>query len=258
VSEPEPAAAVALRPVRYVRPGIYRRRLRIETGAGWARADLEDDPHRYGVELRHDGTHIGVLTARALRTPWTACRETPALLVRLTGMPLSPDPQQVYRHCNGRAQCTHLLDLVGLAQAHAARGIERCDYDAEVPCVDRGEPRDAVLRRDGREVLRWTLLGTTVVAPAPLAGLDTAGLMRWAKAELRDDHDVFEALWVLRRALFVSDHRLMDLDRMQRASDTGHVQGSCHVFSAAVADRARRVPGSTLDFSDPAEPMLMA
>ncbi|MDB5968420.1 MAG: hypothetical protein JWQ90_870 [Hydrocarboniphaga sp.] len=40
------------------RSGIYRRRLRIVTGPGWARADLEDDPHRYGVEVHHDGADI--------------------------------------------------------------------------------------------------------------------------------------------------------------------------------------------------------
>ncbi|HEX6704643.1 MAG TPA: DUF2889 domain-containing protein [Albitalea sp.] len=240
---------------RYVRPGIYRRRLRVQTGRGWARADLEDDPHRYGVDLRHDGAHIGAVTARALRTPWTACHEAPALLERLQGAPLSPDPQQVYRHCNGREQCTHLLDLVGLAQAHAARGIARCDYDAEVPCFDPGEPRDAILRRNDREVLRWTLQGDTIVAPARMAGLHLPSLMHWAKAEL-DDRDEFEALWVLRRAVFVAGNRLMDLDRMARASDTGHIAGSCHVFTPGVADRAWRMPGTTRDFTDPAEPML--
>jgi len=42
----------------YQRPGIYRRRIRIATSPGQARADLEDDPHRYGVIVRHDGEHL--------------------------------------------------------------------------------------------------------------------------------------------------------------------------------------------------------
>jgi hypothetical protein len=211
---------------------------------------MEDDPHRYGVTLRHDGVHVLAVEGRALRTPWTACREAVALLGRLVGMPLSPDPQQVYREVNGRQQCTHLLDLAGLAVAHAARGIARRDYEAEVPCFDPDARRDAVLRSDGVETLRWTLERNAIAAPAPFAGQDIAALMPWAKACIVD-RDRFEALWVLRRAVFVSGNRFFDMDRMARASDTGHVLGSCHVYSEGVAGRALRVQGSTLDFSDP-------
>lgn len=239
----------------YQRPGIYRRRLQIETGAGWARAELEDDPHRYGVTLRHDGVHVGAIEGRALRTPWTACVEAVALLDRLVGTALSPDPQQVYREVNGREQCTHLLDLAGLAVAHAARGIPKREYDAEVPCLDPFARRDAVLRVDGRETLRWTLQRNAILAPPPFAGQDVAELMPWAKACLVD-RDRLEAVWVLRRAVFVSGNRFFDLDRMARATDTGHVPGTCHVFSQSVAARALRMPGSTRDFSDPGLPLL--
>jgi hypothetical protein len=239
----------------FQRPGIYRRRLRIATGAGWARAELEDDPHRYGVTLRHDGECITAVEGRALRTPWTACREAPSLLERLVGMNLSPDPQQVYRRVNGREQCTHLLDLAGLAAAHAARGIAHRDYEAEVPCFDPEARRDAVLRTDGRESLRWTLQRNVIVAPALFAGQDVAALMPWAKACLIA-RDRLEAVWVLRRAVFVSGNRFFDLDRMSNASDTGHVSGACHVFTQGVAQRARRAVGATRDFSDPGQPLL--
>jgi hypothetical protein len=233
----------------YLRPGVYRRRLQLSTGPGWARAELEDDPHRYGVTLRHDGVHVTAVEARALRTPWTACCEAVALLDRLVGMELSPDPQQVYRQVNGREQCTHLLDLAGLAVAHAARGITRREYEAEVPCLDPGARRDAVLRTDGRETLRWTLQRNTILAPALFAGQDVADLMPWAKACLVE-RDRLEAVWVLRRAVFVSGNRFFDLDSMANASDTGHASGTCHVFTAGVAQRARRAAGSTRDFSD--------
>jgi hypothetical protein len=239
----------------YQRPGIYRRRLRVHTGDGWARAELEDDPHRYALSLRHDGHRITAVEARAVRTPWTACAEAPALLAGLCGMPLSPDPQAVYRHVNGREHCTHLLDLAGLAQSHAAREIGGRELDIDVPCFDPAARRDAVLRVDGREALRWTLERNTVVAPAPYAGHDLGTLMPWAKAVVVD-RDVFEAIWVLRRAVFVAGSRFHDMDRWARATDTGHVSGSCHVFQDGVAGRALRVRGATRDFSDPAVPLL--
>ncbi|NRF71999.1 DUF2889 domain-containing protein [Aquincola sp. S2] len=248
--------AIAYFPLdHYQRPGTYRRRLRIRTGADWARADLEDDPHRYGLTLRHDGTRISAIEGRALRTPWSACGEAVAVLDRLIGMELSPDPQQVYRQVNGRAQCTHLLDLAGLAASHAARGIAQRDYDAEAPCLDPDARRDAVLHTDGRETLRWTLERNAIIAPAPFAGQDLAALMPWAKACIVD-RDLFEAVWVLRRALFVSGNRFHDLDAMARATDTGHVLGTCHVYADGVAGRALRAFGSTRDFSDPGVPML--
>jgi hypothetical protein len=240
---------------QYQRPGLYRRRLLTASGEGWSRAELEDDPHRYGVTLRHDGSCVTAIEGRALRTPWTACREAVALLDRLIGMELSPDPQEVYRHVDGRQQCTHLLDLAGLAVAHAARGITRREYEAELPCLDPGARRDAVLRTDGRETLRWTLQRNAIHAPALFAGQDVAALMPWAKACLVD-RDRLEAVWVLRRAVFVAGNRFFDLDRMARASDTGHVSGACHVFTPGVAQRALRVAGATRDFSDPRTPLL--
>jgi len=241
---------------RYARPGIYRRRLFVETGAGWARAELEDDPHRYGLTLHHDGECITAVVGRALRTPWSACSEAVALLDRVVGAELSPDPQALCRYTNGREQCTHLFDLAGLAASHAARGIARREVDIEVPCSDPCARRDAVLRVDGREALRWTLQRNTILAPELFAGQDVAVLMGWAKTRFVD-RDRFEAVWLLRRALFVSGNRFFDLDRMARATDTGHVVGSCHVFSEEVAKRARRVPGATRDFSDVGTPMLV-
>jgi hypothetical protein len=242
--------------VRYARPGIYRRRVRVRTSPAEATAEMEDEPHRYAITLRHDGQCITAVEGRALRTPWTGCRGAVELLQRLVGMALSADPQQVWRHVNGREQCTHLLDLAGLAVSHAARGIaERC-YDAEVPCLDPAVPREAVLCRDGHEVLRWTLLRNAITAPPLFAGQDVAGLMPWAKSAFVD-RDRFEAVWLLRRAVFVSGHRFFDMDRLVRASDTGHVGDACHVYRAGNAERALRVRGSTRDFSDPrAQPLV--
>ena len=92
--------------------------------------------------------------AVALRTPWTLCRGAVNVLDRLVGMPLSADPQAVYRHADGRAQCTHLFDLAGLAISHAARGIAERQYDVEVPCLDPRAPREALLSVDGQRAAR--------------------------------------------------------------------------------------------------------
>jgi hypothetical protein len=239
----------------YQRPGLYRRRIRIRTSPGQARADLEDDPHRYGVVVRHDGAVITGVEGSALRTPWDLCREAPALLDRLAGMPLSPDPQAVFRHTDGRAQCTHLFDLAGLAAAHAARGIERREYDIDVPCIEPHALRTARLRVDGHELMRWTLDRTRVVAPAAFAGQDLRSMMGWAKQRFVD-RDTLEAVMVLRRALFVSGNRMYDMDALPRADSTGHVSGVCYVFRDGVAERARRELGSTLDFGEHPDRLL--
>jgi len=232
----------------YQRPGTYRRRIRIVTSAGQARADLEDDPHRYAVIVEHDAEHVTGVQGIALRTPWSLCRDAVSMLDRLVGMPLSPDPQQVYRHADGRAQCTHLFDLAGLAIAHAARGTTQRQYDIETPCLDTRSLREAHLCVDGEERLVWTLQRTAIIGPQPFGGQDLRSMMPWAKARFID-RDMFEAVMVLRRAVFVSGNRMFDMDRMDHAAATGHVSGACFVYRQGVAEHAVRERGSTLDFS---------
>ena len=239
----------------FQRPGVYRRRIRITTSSGEARADLEDDPHRYAVTVQHDGEQVTGVQGIALRTPWSLCRDAVSVLDRLVGMPLSPDPQAVFRQTNGRAQCTHLFDLAGLAVAHAARGTARRQYDLDTPCFDTRAPRQARLNVDGQERLVWTLQRTAIVAPQPFAGHDLQTMMPWAKARFVD-RDTLEAVIVLRRAVFISGNRIYDLDRMSDAAATGHVSGACYVFQHGVAEHARRQLGSTLDFSDTPHALL--
>src|SRR6266511_3842032 len=121
----------------FERPGIYRRRIRIRTAAGIARADLEDDPHRYAVIVRHDGERVSAIEGRTVRTPWTSCREATSVLDRLVGIPLSPNPLAVYASTNGREQCTHLFDLAGLAIAHATGHASGACYVFQPGVVER-------------------------------------------------------------------------------------------------------------------------
>ena len=53
--------------------GIYRRRIRLVADGRHVRADLEDDFHRFGVALVHDGERVVEARADARRFPWETC-----------------------------------------------------------------------------------------------------------------------------------------------------------------------------------------
>lgn len=240
---------------RVHRPGIYRRRLLIRTRAGHARADLEDDPHRYGVEIDHDGLQVTAIRGHALRTPWTLCTAAAAQLQRLVGMRLSADATAIFRHTAASEQCTHMFDTAGLAIAHAARGTALREYDIEAPYWQPSGPRELILRRDGIERLRWTVDGRSITAPAAYAGLEWQKMLGWTRETFSDPDDV-EAVVVLRRAVMISHGRTVSLDPLTDAAGTGHTNGACYVFHPEVAPLAKRVYGSTLDFTDRPEALL--
>ena len=238
------------------RPGIYRRRFLIETGAGWARADMEDDVHAWGATLRHDGERIVAVEGRSPRTPWNLCDGAVAVLQRLVGMRLEPDPRAVYRQTDGKLQCTHLFETAGLAVAHAVRGTKRRVYDIEIPVETVHGPRRGTLRRDGTVVLSWTVAQNVVQEPEPYAGRDLRQIMPWAEAVLADP-DVLEAVGLLRRAMKISDGRVYDMDRIERADYfADQVMGGCFVFQPGVVERARRNRGTVRDFSGSPDGLL--
>jgi hypothetical protein len=69
-----------------------------------------------------------------------------------------------------RFQCTHLLDLAGLAIAAAARGLSRRRYDASVQ--DRIEEKtQPLLLRDDEPVLTREVERDVIVGPHPYAGV---------------------------------------------------------------------------------------
>lgn len=239
-------------------PGIYRRRIRIEAGADAARADLEDDPHRYGVAIRHDGAVVTAIEAHALRTPWALCPAAADNLQRLVGMALSPDPLAVYRHTAGGEQCTHMFDMAGCAIAQAARGIARRQYDIAVPVPATPGPCVATLARDGVPALAWTIDGLRILAPEPFGGRDLRTLLGWVRREI-DDPDTYDAILLLRRAVWIAGSRFSDLDAAAHAADLPQVDqlmGACYVYRPGFAERAVRIVGSMRDFTHDAGPML--
>jgi hypothetical protein len=226
-------------------------------GEGRVVADMEDDFHRFRVELEHDGRRVVRVRGDARRFPWTECRGAATPLRALEGMPLFPSSTAVGDHTNPRANCTHLFDLAGLAVAHAHGGRTRRRYDMEVPDRDRQGRTRARLARDGDPLLDWEIEGTAILGPAPFAGVAMrgAGFLTWTGREL--DVELAEAAVALRRACFIAMGRARDLDDAPTAATYMDIAGgSCHSFTPGIAERATRMRGSAHDFTHRPELLL--
>jgi Protein of unknown function (DUF2889) len=227
--------------------GSFRRRIvivhRPGATAGLARAALEDDFHHFRVAVGHEFEQLVNIRGDAVRHPYSLCPSAADQLPSLVGMPLNRIASAVTRATEASEQCTHLLDLAGLAIAAAASQRGRRQYDIEVPDRINGRTQ-ALLQRDGSPLLAWELQDTTITGPAPYAGLSlTHGFARWALDTLAPDEA--EAAIVLRRCAMISLGRHKNLDAQRHALPTGH----CHVQQPQRATLALRVVGSTLDLS---------
>jgi hypothetical protein len=238
--------------------GSYRRRIRlVSVDDRTVRGDLEDDFHRFGLTLHHDGARVTAVEGDAERFPWTTCPSAVEPLRAVAGAPISRRLTELGEHVAARSNCTHLFDLAGLAIAHAARAVPqgRRQYDAMIP--DRsGMSTSPQLERDGELVLRWQLEGTTLAGPPPYEGLALrAGFLAWAEANL--DEEEAEAAIVLRRACDISFGRAMDLDVYESGADLGDIMlGTCHSFQPGTIEVGLRNKGQTRDFSDDADRLL--
>lgn len=227
--------------------GSFRRRIvitsRTQGRRGEVRAALEDDFHHFRVTVEHDFEQVLNIRGGAIRHPYSLCPAAAEQLPVLTGMRLDKVASAVTRATDASQQCTHVLDLAGLAIAAAANGRARRQYDIEVP--DRVEGcTNALLARDGQPVLRWQLDHVSIMGPAPCAGVSLQhGFARWALESLSADEA--EAAIVLRRCAMNSLGRHKNLDAQAHAMATGH----CHVQQPARAPLALRVVGSTWDLS---------
>ena len=233
-----------------VRLGSLRRRVEVSSrtdgpGTGEARGAVEDDFHHFKVTVRAKDGVVVEVNSEAPRHPNSLCPTAGGRLAELVGMPLSEVSVAVMERTDARQQCTHQIDLAGLAIAALARGIERRAYELEVP--DRIDGRTHVrLWRDGELLFEWDVDGQVIAGPAPFAGLGIGGgFTGWARRNL--DLDGAEAALVLRRGVFISSGRTVDLDDPGRR--TGPM-GGCWVWQPGRAELAKRVVGSTHDFTD--------
>jgi len=252
--------------------GLYRRSVRVSGRSGAVSADMEDDFHRFGIDLTHDGGKVTSIRGRALRTPWNTCRLAPNALSGLEGLPLQPCPSDFVLQTNPRAQCTHMYELAALAGSHVLRDHFDVEYAAVVPYPIEAEPARATLHRNGELLLDWLVrrpaatgphdsalehrvAGDEIVSPAPFAGRRLATLMRWAREQFSPD--LYDAIYVLRRAVGISAARIIDLD----AEDTATLvltqkSGDCFAFQPEHRATTLRERGSTLNFGDRAEALL--
>jgi len=228
--------------------GSFRRRIvvnhRFLVQGGEVRATLEDDFHHFRVVVQYEFEQVTHVSGQALRHPYTLCPSALGQLPSLAGMRLDGVASSVTRATDAAQQCTHLLDLAGLAVAAAAHRRSHRQYDIEVS--DRVEGcTSALLRCDGLPLLQWDVQDTTITGPAPFVGVSLRhGLARFALETLAPDEA--EAAIVLRRCAMISLGRQKNLDAMVHAVPTGH----CYVQQPERAEQALRVVGSTWDLTN--------
>jgi len=207
------------------------------------RAALEDDFHHFRVELHVSNGLVSRVHATAPRHPYTLCAEASQPLKQLEGMAVAPSAHAVMAHVEAREQCTHMLDLAGLACAAAARGLPARRYDIDVPVRVAGRTQ-AKLWRDGTLLLDWQVQELTVLGPAPYTNLNLRhGMARWALTHLPEDDA--EAALVLRRGTAISLGKGHPLDQQAHARSTS----ACYAQQPERAVLALRQVGSTWDFS---------
>lgn len=229
----------------------FRRRIQISSVVdglqGEARAVLEDDFHHFRVSVSHQGNIVTEVTGSAIRNPYITCPSASAQLASLISMPLNSVANSVTRVTDASLQCTHMLDLAGLAIAAAARGIRHRRYDIEVPRRVAGLTL-GTLHRDDVKLLEWAIEDSLILSPPPYAGINLReGMARWALTTL--DEDEAEAALVLRRCMVISRGRERNLDLQLNALSTGN----CFAQQPERAEKSLRIVGSTLDFSEYAD-----
>ncbi|CAB1367401.1 DUF2889 domain-containing protein [Denitratisoma oestradiolicum] len=249
---------------------ILRRRIQIVAGDRSVRADVEDNQHRFGIIVHHDGSRVLAVEADTthVRSPWAQCPGAAGNLPRLVGMALASHPQAAYRHTPSAEQCTHMFDLASLAIAHAARGTTRRLYDMEVHTDDsfRTElgshghvlsgQRRLLLRRDGELALEWPMEGDEITA-GPCAGQNVRSMMRWVDVSL-SDLDEIEAITIARRTLIVSISLLFDMDNLPAGVNEKMKarSGACYSYQPALIPTLTRAHGSSRDFSQRPDDLL--
>jgi hypothetical protein len=239
--------------------GSFRRRhLLVATDDRTVAAGLEDEMHHFELTVRHDGSVVTEVGGTPVRWPWSPCYESPTALAALVGLPLDASPGDIAAWTDARQQCTHQFDLATLAVSHAARhvagGAARRDYITEVPDWN-DPPFTARLWRDGELLLDWTCDREAVLAPEQFRGAPLKQrFFAWCAEHL--DNDTAEAAQMLRRAVWLSPARKVDLEDMDMASESGLSTAICYTAQPHRMPVAIRSRNSLRNFSTSAAPLL--
>lgn len=237
--------------------GCYRRAIHLRAvRPGRVEAALEDDPHAFALSLEHDGRQVTGIDARAVRVPLTTCPGAAGPLRAVVGAPLGTAVHDLRRFADPRSNCTHLFDLAALAIAHAARGDSERRYELHVPDEIDGAA-ELTLDCNGGRVLSWSVERGVIRAPERYAGQAVlGGFTRWAVANL--DEQTIEYALIMQRGYFVGHSRRYDMEALGAgcAADDPMPMGACYSYSPGTVERAYRIPGSRIDFSDCPERLL--
>jgi hypothetical protein len=205
---------------------------------------LEDDYHHFRVAMTIENQTISAIETAGLRTPYSLCAQAGQELGELRGLTVDEVLHTLPQRVDARLQCTHQLDLAGLAVSVMASGEQHRRFDIEVPRHVDG-CTTARLWRNCEEILCWQIKNHTIRSPLKFAGVPLQrGFSAWARKKL--DDETVEAALVLRRGAVISLGRLRNLDLEPHAKPLGF----CYVQQSERATQAHRLVGSTQDFSD--------
>jgi hypothetical protein len=225
-------------------PWAYRRTITVTTArSGHVRAELADTHHQMSIEVEHNDGLVRAVTPEGQRLPWSTCVIGLRGAERLVGLTLDEASELRVWAADRSGHCTHMLDLALLAVGHAY-GPAEAHYELGVS-PPAGRRRRAWVRLDGRTVLDWRLDGSTITGPESWTGLDIAAREFLPRLRAGAPPDIQEAAIMLRRACHIGQGEAVDLDNYDVAAQIGVVEGTCYTLQPGIADRARRIHGSS-------------
>ena len=228
------------------RDGFFRRTIVTRATGDTVVSDIEDDFHRFGVTLRHVDGRVTDVQGRAIRYPWSTCPAAAHQLQRLVGMTITATPDEIYRHTDGRYQCTHMFELAGVAVTLAARRDRERIYEIVVSDPKDGRQR-ATLALDGEIILDWFVADETIESKDRFHRLTFRALGEWAA---RNADPLAEPALLLRRGARLSLGRRLDVDAIPTAAGLNR-DGICFSFQPDTAQQGQRVKGSHRTFDAP-------
>lgn len=226
--------------------GGFRRRIRLFPAPGRIVAGLEDNLHRFAMELSHNGRDVADVRMRTERYPWTTCADAAAFLrEQIVGKRLDE-----LAGLNCFEHCTHLFELAVLCAAHS-HDTAPTQFDLHVE-EWAGDRTRVLLQINGRRVLDLRVKGQVVDTPGDWFGRDLLQFSHWRK-DL--DAASAEAAMLVGRAIYVSLGRKSAI--VERASDRGpRVLGVCFSYQPQRVQEAMRMAHSRREFSDSSDQLL--
>jgi hypothetical protein len=234
--------------------GRFHRRVRIVGDVSSSSADVEDNEHRFGADICHDGQRVLSVAGRSIRTPWTTCPLAAVQLAELHDTPLLSSPYKVLRQVRLAHQCTHMIDMAALAVSAAARGVTSRQYDCALAVEDKAgsDWRIGTLQRDDEPSTHWVVKDGIVLEPASYAGCEMQRSGRWIEERAASIEET-ESVFVMQRAMLVAGGKRVILDEHETAANQVWMTGACFAFQSSRINEARRRFGSTRTFSQPDE-----